>query len=123
MARYTIKTTVDITRSNPGRDEPDQIKHAQQSNFNSLIQAIGLRTNINWYVDPEVIEEDGDRFWQWEFISEQPDVFLKDGNPISLLIEDLNGVPIIKNLTNTVDLPKAAFFAEGNNQNIWVETI
>ena len=60
MPRYNIKTTVDITVTNPTRDETDQIKVAQQGNFNSLVQGIGLRANIDWDTDPVLKEEDGE---------------------------------------------------------------
>ena len=52
MPRYKIITLVDITRTNPDRSERDQLKVSQQANFNSLIQAIGLRSNVDWERDP-----------------------------------------------------------------------
>jgi len=47
-------------------------------------------------------------------------VFLKDQDPVRLLKEDLNGVPIIRNLTNTAPLDKPVFLVEGEDQNIWI---
>jgi len=120
MPRYNIRTTVDITRSNPNRDEVDPIKHAQQSNFNTLLQGIGMRSNVDWTNDPYMIETDGDTAWIWTFEAEQVDVFLKDQDPVGLLKEDLNGVPIIRNLTNTAPLDKPVFLVEGEDQNIWI---
>ena len=120
MPRYNIRTTVDITRSNPNRDEVDPIKHAQQSNFNTLLQGIGMRSNVDWTNDPYMIETDGDTEWIWTFEAEQVDVFLKDQDPVGLLKEDLNGVPIIRNLTNTATLDKPVFLVEGEDQNIWI---
>lgn len=120
MPRYIIKTTIDITRSNPGRDEPDQIKHGQQQNFNSLIQGIGMRSNIEWDMDPYKINNDDEAQWHWEFRVDQQDVFTRGGDPVSLLKDDLHGVPIIKNLENTVSLDKPIFITSGPNQNIWI---
>jgi hypothetical protein len=52
MPRYQIVTLVDITRTNPTRSETDQHLLAQQANFNTLLQSIGLRSNVEWAVDP-----------------------------------------------------------------------
>ena len=52
MPWYSIISLVDITRTNPSRDEVDKKMLAQQANFNSLIQAIGLRSNVEWEQDP-----------------------------------------------------------------------
>ena len=52
MPRYQITTLVDITRTDPTRSETDKLKLAQQANFNSLLQAIGLRSNVAWVKDP-----------------------------------------------------------------------
>lgn len=120
MERYIIRTTVDITRSNPDRADPDQIKQGQQLNFNTLLQGIGMRSNVNWRNDPQIKEDDGNKEWYWEFETEQVDVFLKDQDPVGLLKKDLHGIPIIKNLTNTVAFEKAVFITSGDDQNIWI---
>ena len=123
MARYTIRTTVDITRSNPDRADPDQIKQAQQSNFNSLIQGIGMRANITWPNDPIKLEEDGTSIWSWQFEVEREDTFLLENDPVGLLKQDLHGIPIIKNLTETVKFDKACFLTINGNQNIWISAV
>lgn len=120
MPKYIIKTTVDITRANPGRDEQDQIKHGQQQNFNSLIQGIGLRSNIDWEMDPYQIDNNGTAEWIWEFTVDQVDVFAKGSDPVGLLKEDLQGIPIIKNLNETAELTKPIFITGNGDQNIWV---
>lgn len=127
MARYQIITLVDITRSQPNRDETDVIKLGQQANFNSLLQAIGLRSNIEWQRDPQhykgrlpdPIEGKAD-YWVWEFEVEREDVFLKGDDSVGLLKDDLHGVPIIENLQNTNDFDPAIFQSKGNNINIWI---
>lgn len=130
MPRYKIVTLVDITRSNPVRNETDKVKLGQQANFNSLIQAIGLRSNVTWEVDPR--RHSGSlplplvgkaNHWSWEFDVEREDVFLKDDDAVGLLIEDLHNVPIIDQLNNTVDLNPAAFQTKGKNVNIWITQI
>jgi hypothetical protein len=130
MARYKILTLVDITRSNPSRDDSDQLKLGQQSNFNSLIQTIGLRGNLEWDKDPTSIYGslpyplDGKaRYWMWEFRTEREMLFHKEDNSVGLLQDDLHGVPIIGNLTNTTDFKIPVFQTLGTNQNIWIEII
>lgn len=130
MPRYKIVTLVDITRSDPARYETDRIKLGQQANFNSLIQAIGLRSNVTWDVDPK--RHSGSlplplvgkaNHWTWEFNVEQEDVFLKDGDSVGLLTEDLHNVPVVDQLNNSVDLYPAAFQTKGESANIWVTQI
>lgn len=127
MPRYKIITLVDITRSNPDRTETDRIKLGQQANFNSLIQAIGLRANVEWSTDPK--RHSGSLplpligkavHWTWEFDVERDDVFLKDDNPVGLLLEDLHGVPIVNGLNTTVDIFPSALQTRGDNANIWI---
>jgi hypothetical protein len=122
MPRYNIKTFVDITRSNPDRDNDDPIAKGQQSNFDSLVQGIGLRANVSWVSDPTQEIEDEKKYWIWNFDVEQEDVFTLGDNPVGLLEQDLHLVPIIKNLTNEVSV-KPMFLTKGNDTNIWVSLV
>jgi hypothetical protein len=127
MARYTITTLIDITRTQPTRSETDKIKLGQQSNFNSLIQAIGLRANISWEQDPKmntgsIPTTDGKaNHWIWEFDTERDDSFLKGSDPVGLLVDDLHGVPVITLLKETADINPAAFITKGENSNTWIK--
>lgn len=130
MARYRIITLVDITNSKVDRSESDNIKIGQQSNFNSLVQTIGLRSNVFWENDPTKhtgrlpFELEGKAaHWIWEFDCEREDVFLKDNDPTYLLKEDLHGVPVISDLENTVDLTVPAFQTRNGHQNTWLTII
>lgn len=127
MARYKIITLVDITRSNPDRKETDTKKLSQQANFNSLVQAIGLRANTYWETDPK--QHSGSLplplvgkavHWTWEFDVELDDVFRKDNDPVALLKQDLHGVPVIDQLNNSADIVPCVFQTEGTNSNIWI---
>lgn len=127
--RYQIITLVDITRSNANRSETDKLKVGQQANFNSLIQAIGMRANIEWHQDPQrhngrIPLLDGKAVhWIWEFDVERDAVFQKGDDPVGHLVDDLNNVPIIPDLTNSADLYPAAFQTQGDNLNTWVSII
>ena len=130
MARYKIITLIDITRTNPQRSETDELKISQQANFNSLLQAIGLRSNVTWVNPPKKQTgrlpepaEGKSTYWDWEFDVEREDVFLQDDNPVALLVTDLHGVPIITQLEDTAEITPAALQTTGNNINTWVSII
>lgn len=130
MPRYRIITLVDITRTNPHRSETDTLKLRQQANFNSLLQAIGLRSNVQWMRDPIMTKGSlpydlGGKanHWSWEFDVERDDVFLRDNDSVGLLVDDLNGVPIIPSLNNSSEIDPACFISKGDRANIWVRDI
>jgi len=130
MARYKIITLVDITRTNTNRGETDKIKIGQQANFNSLVQAIGMRSNVQWASDPEKNSgalpfplEGKAVHWIWEFEAEREEVFLQNNDPVALLKIDLNGVPIVDKLENSADITPAAFQCLGEKANTWVSQI
>jgi hypothetical protein len=127
MPRYQIVTLVDITRTNPTRSETDQHLLGQQANFNTLLQSIGLRSNVEWSIDP--VESAGSlpfplegkaNYWTWTFEVEREEVFTKDEDPVGLLLDDLHGVPIIGQLNNSVDIDPPVFQTQGPKTNIWV---
>ena len=126
MKKYKLITLVDITKSDATRSETDKIKVGQQANFNSLLQGIGMRSNVDWTADPKVTDgrlPNGSgkaRHWIWNFYCEREDVFMKDDDPVGLLKDDLNGIPIIPLLNNTADLDPACFITQGNKINTWV---
>lgn len=120
MQSFSVKTLVDITVTNPTRDETDPIKIAQQGNFNSLLQGIGMRANMFYDFDPIETEEDGTKYWLWNFKIEQPDIWKTGSDPLGLLKDDLNGIPIIGTLTNTIDIKPAIFDTKTDKQNIWI---
>ena len=130
MERFRIVTLIDITRSNATRSETNKIKVGQQANFNSFLQTINLRANIEWSHDP-VMETgslphpiDGKAVhWIWEFETERDELFFKDDNPAGLLIEDLDGVPVIADLENSATIDPAAIQTKGKYQNTWVQII
>lgn len=127
MPRYQLITLVDITRTNPTRSETNQHKLKQQANFNTLLQSIGLRSNVTWDIDPIELTgilphplEGKANHWIWTFEVERDEVFTKDDNPVGLLLDDLHGVPVVADLNNSADITPAAFQTRGNNTNIWI---
>ena len=130
MPRYRLTTLIDITRTDAGKNNPDELKVKQQQNFNSLRQAIELRANVQWTRDPIIKDgrlpddiEGKAKHWIWEFEVERDELFLEDGDPVALLKKDLHRVPIISGLNNSVDITPACFFSSGERQNIWITEI
>jgi hypothetical protein len=131
MPTYEIITLVDITRTRARRDEVDLIKRSQQANFDSLRQAIELRSNVDWNDDPKKYNgvlppetADGKAsYWRWQFFVEREVVFESNGDPVALLKQDLNGVPIIDGLEDTAKLDPPAIITQGQNINTWVNVI
>lgn len=130
MARYKIITLIDITRTDVRKSEHDLKASGQQQNFDSLRQAIELRSNLEWAKDP--LKKDGalpepfrgkSRFWIWEFDVEREDVFLKNGDPVALLKEDINGVPIVTGLEESIDVYPPVFKTKGEDFNTFIEII
>lgn len=130
MAIYEVITLIDITRSNPSRTETDRILLGQQANFNTLMQTIGLRANFDWRQDPvrymgrlpEPMTGRG-AYWIWQFETERDFLFEKDGDSTFLLRQDLENIPVVAQLNNTVDIDPAAFKTQGPKINIWVNEI
>lgn len=127
MPRYKIITLVDITKTGATKTQGTEMQLKQQSNFNSLRQATELRSNIFWHTDPKKhngqLPEHLDGkciYWHWEFEVEQLDIFLENNNPVKLLLDDLHGVPVINNLTNSETISPAIIQTHGNTINTWV---
>lgn len=127
MERYQIITLVDITRSLPLRVAATDFQRSQQANFNTLIQAIGLRSNLSWLRDPNkhtgALPSNIDgraTHWIWEVDCEREEVFLRGCDPCALLKDDLHGVPVIDQLENSVDLVPAAFQTRNGHCNTWI---
>jgi hypothetical protein len=130
MPRYRIITLIDITRTGSGKSEIDPIKINQQQNFNSLRQSIELRSNVDWNKDPEKHTgslpfpfEGKANHWIWEFETEREDLFLQNDDPVALLKQDINNVPVIVGLEETVDIDPPAFKTTEKNFNTFIEII
>ncbi len=130
MERYKIISLVDITRSGVSRADSNRLKIGQQANFNSLIQTIGLRANVEWDYDPRKYDgrfpepvDGAGTYWLWEFTVERNSVFLAGSDPVGLLLNDLDNVPVVGDLENTVEISPAAFKTRGPKTNIWISII
>lgn len=128
--RYQIITLVDITKTNPHRGSTDPLTLGQQSNYNTLIQTIGLRANIDYSIDPKMVTgrlpepfTGKGAYWTFIFEVERDQTFLINDDPVGLLKEDLNSVPIITGLQDTANFKLPVFQTDGKLVNTHIEKL
>ena len=122
MEVIEIKTLVDITNTNVRRiNQGTQLELDQYRNWTTLQHCIGMRAIIDYDKNPQIetINVKGLGFgseftgnhqvWTFRFRTDRPEAFSKDSNPVALLEEDLDMVPVILNLTETINTQRAVF--------------
>jgi hypothetical protein len=126
MEIIEIKTLIDITK--PDVVRPGQGTALEQNQFKNWItlqQCIGLRSVIAYDEAPKVEKINikdigfGNKYkgshnvWTFTFAPDRADAYIDDEyNSIGLLISDFHQVPIIKNLTETINNLRAVFDTE-----------
>jgi len=129
METIEIKTLIDVTNTNKSR--PNQgvgLEFDQYRNFTTLMQTIGLRCIITYDSNPTVenIDIKGMGFgpaykgkqnvWTFRFRPDRQRAFDDNGDPVGLLIHDMNEIPIIQKLTETINIDKAVFYTYETQQ-------
>lgn len=123
MNSIEIKTLIDITNTKVNRSgQGSQLQLNQQRNFITLLQCLEIKSIIDYANSPQIEESnvknlgfgskyrDTHKFWTFRFTTDRDLVYQDNqGNPLGGLIEDLHEVPIIKNLTETVNIDKSIF--------------
>lgn len=117
-----IKTLVDITNTRVFRsNQGTQLQLDQQRNFTTLLQCCEIRSIIDYNDSPT--SEVGDvkplnlgsnykgkhRIWTFRFSTDRSGVYSTSGNNVGALIEDIDAIPVIKNLSETINMDKAVF--------------
>ena len=133
-----IYTTVDVTESGVKHkqevmDGEWHLKRNQQRNFDSLMQAMSLRTQVT-VIKQQLIDNvilvkefgfgkdlpyENASVWQIGIEYEHPGVF---GQECELLMDDIHNVPIIPGLTETCPCFPPVFLTNGWLQNTIVVT-
>jgi hypothetical protein len=122
METIEIQTLVDITRTRVNRpNQGGQLEYDQNRNFVTLMQCIEIRS-IVVYDDPPFKEiknlksmEFGSAYkgshavWTFRVVPDRVGVYNNELGSVGALIEDIDGVPIIKNLTETINIITAIF--------------
>jgi len=126
---YNLYTLVDITHTGQYRAEPGkEAARWKEQNFNTIIQTLGIRSNVFYSINPTLVEVKGKvvgfntndiiRVWRFDFESERDFVYEKDGDPVGFLKDDFNLVPYINGLDELMEQKYAVFVTEGKGKNI-----
>ena len=130
---FTIITLVDITNTGVTRNNPGCEKSRdQQRNWETVLQTIGLRAQPIMIDGPfsDTIEEDlvaklfgemhsgQQRIWIANIGTEHKDVYSANGDPLSLLKDDFNQVPVVTGLEETARFILPIFYSYGAIKNI-----
>jgi hypothetical protein len=133
-----IRTLVDITNTRVNRSsQGTSLEINQQRNFVTLNQCIELRSVVYYETGPTSQIQDlkslgfgsaykgKHKIWTFVFRPDREDVYRdNDGNEIGFLLEDLHEVPVIKNLTETINIDKAIFnLKDGQFKNTIIKAI
>jgi hypothetical protein len=124
MDSIEIKTLVDITKTRAVRiTQGSRLEQDQYKNFQTLCQCLEIRSIISYDYAPEcntvdikglgfgTVYKGQHKVWTFRFTPDRVGVYASDDatDPVGNLINDLDLVPIIKNLTETVNIDRAMF--------------
>lgn len=129
MTNYKLYTLVDITHTNQYRSEPGkEVEKAKEQNFNTVLQTLGIRSNIYYHNAPSPTEVKGSvvgfntdkiiRVWRFDFETDHSDVYEKNGDPVGLLIDDFHLIPYIAGLDEKMTQRHPVFTTVGKGKNI-----
>ena len=116
--KLSLLTLIDITETGEHRG-PNKLEVGQQANYNTVIQALGLRINpipLKLTVQEKTITTLGfgtkykgkNRCWQLDFDLDYGEYSQE------MFEEDFDFVPVVTNLTETVSLNTAAFITKNS---------
>ena len=122
MQIVQIKTLIDITKNkNLRHGQGTALEVDQYRNFITLLQCTELRSIVSYNSNPTLETDDikglgfGSNYsgrqniWTFTIQTDRDDVYLDGNNPIGKLLEDIHAVPVIKSLTETINIDKAIF--------------
>jgi len=126
---YKLYTLVDITHTGQHRTEPGkEALRWKEQNFQTVIQTLGIRSNIFYTNSPVSTEVKGRivgfdtdkilRVWRFDFSTDRDFVYESNGNPVGALIEDFMMVPYINGLDEQMEQQYAVFNTEDPGKNI-----
>jgi len=116
---FIIKTLVDITNTNAKRE--NRFEYQQQQNYLTLLQTISLRSNPSIIEPPKVAKvntnkdfgiKGNNNVWTMVF-----DFEAAHSHSVEMLVGDLDLVPVIADLNETVKLDPSAFFTTNGKIN------
>jgi hypothetical protein len=122
---YKLYTLVDITNTRQYQNSAENRQaRSQQQNFDTVIQTIGMRANVDYTKPPEVTIDipkkynlDGtvlSNIWIFEWRVEREFLFLDNTDDVGYLKQLFNLVPYISGLTETTVSSKPIFIPGKN---------
>jgi hypothetical protein len=137
MQTLEIKTLIDITNTGVKRPNQGTIQELDQyKNWITLNQCIEMRGNISYDSEPycDLVDvkhfdfgkkyKGEHRVWTWRFTPDRNDVFDLEQNPLGRLIADLDQIPVIKNLTETINIDRSVFdLSDINYKNTTIQLL
>ena len=133
-----IKTLVDITNTSVTRlTQGSQLEIDQNRNFNTLRQCLELRSIVVYDTKPSLEKIDiknlgfgsvykGPQYvWTFTFSPDRTDAYLDNSNnKAGCLNDDLHAVPVITNLSETINIRRAIFDCKDSQyKNIIIQAI
>jgi 3-deoxy-D-manno-octulosonate 8-phosphate phosphatase KdsC-like HAD superfamily phosphatase len=122
MQTIEIQTLVDITDTKVARpNQGTPLQHDQYRNFTTLRQCVEIRSIISYDASPTVETVDvkdlgfGSQYkgkhqvWTFRFYPDRSGAYIEGQNEVGALIDDVNGVPVIQKLTETINMDTAMF--------------
>jgi hypothetical protein len=137
MAQVELKTLIDITNTDVRRpNQGTAIEADQYRNWTTLKQCIELRSLVEFDHDPtsEVVDiadlgfgsayKGKHRVWTFRFFPDQGGAFSTGEDELGLLHTALDQVPIVKNLTETINTSRSVFdLSDNKNKNTSIRLI
>lgn len=126
---YKLYTTVDISNTGQYRPEvgKEQLRWKEQ-NFQTVLQTLGLRSNIIYNTKPEMIEVCGEvvgfktkdiiRVWRFDWTTEREFLYEHEGDPVCFLKDDFHLVPYIDGLDELMEQKYRVFNSKEEKPNI-----
>ena len=122
---YKLYTLVDITNTKQHQNSAENRQaRSQQQNFDTVIQTIGMRANVDYTKPPEVTIDVPKKYnldsavfsniWIFEWRVEREFLFLDDNDDVGYLKQLFNLVPYIPGLTETMTSSKPIFLPGKN---------
>jgi hypothetical protein len=122
---YKLYTLVDITNTRQYQNSAENRQaRSQQQNFDTVIQTIGMRANVDYSKPPEVTIDVPKKYnldsavlsniWIFEWRVEREFLFLDGEDDVGYLKQLFNLVPYIPGLTETITSSKPIFLPGKN---------
>lgn len=122
MQTIEIQTLVDITDTKVARpNQGTALQHDQYRNFTTLRQCVEIRSIISYDTAPTVELKEvkdlgfGSKFkgkhnvWTFKFYPDRSGAYFENHNEVGALINDIDQVPVIQKLTESINMDKAIF--------------